>query len=488
MAIRRGWKSVEVRPPSLIPRHRPRVRSNNWGQDTNLIAPLPHEMDSPVSNTLQASLEMTSYDSYVSSVEELAEAALSSRMNWEPSLLPSELLDGQAGATLRRSIPLQIRREQGAFFSSSDLRTAALKPSQEVIDSPGPFLDPAVGAGDLLIEVARHLPVEQDLPRTLWRWGQVLHGRDLEPVFVRLAKARLVLLAVERGAAGKFKDTDGLEEVLPEIKVGDGLELLARGWSGGHIVMNPPFTYRRASEETSWASGRTNVAAMFLAAAVAGAQSGTRLTAILPDVIRAGSRYGRLREIVDARLHMSSAKTYGQFDAWTDIDVFILRGVIEQSVASSAATQWWCPTNGEQMGDRYDIRVGPVVPHRDHETEPTHPYLRARDIPIGGEFDVSHADRRGFQSRLFHPPFVVIRRTSRPGDKSRGLGTVIRGTEGVLVENHLIILKSKDGSLDACRRIVDTLDSTHAREWLDNRIRCRHLTVRALSEMPWIGL
>jgi len=429
---------------------------------------------------------MASYDSYVSSVEKRAKTALSSSVKGDPPVVPSGLLDGQAGTALRRSIPIQIRREQGAFFSSSDLRTAALKQSQEAIDPLGPILDPAVGAGDLLIEVARHLPVERSLALTLRNWGRILHGRDLEPMFVRLAKARLVLLAVERGAVANPKDTDGLGEALPEIKVGDGLDLLACGWSGGHIVMNPPFTYRMASEETSWASGRTSVAAMFLAAAVAGAQSGTRLTAILPDVIRAGSRYGRLRELVDAHLDKSSAKSYGQFDAWTDIDVFILKGVIEHNLDTTTATQWWSPTNGKQLGDMFDIRVGPVVPHRDLETGPTHPFLCARDVPLGGEFDVKHAERRGFQKRLFRPPFVVIRRTSRPGDKSRGKGTIIRGTEDVLVENHLIILKPKNGSLDACCRIVDILDSTHSREWLDNRIRCRHLTVRALREMPWI--
>ena len=437
-----------------------------------------------MSNTLRTSVEMTSYDPYVSSVEELAEAAFNSSVAWESSLVPSGLLDGQAGDVLRRSIPLRMRREQGAFFSSSELRAAALKPSQETIDSPSPFLDPAVGAGDLLLEVARHLPVEQDLAETLRLWGQLLHGRDLEPVFVRLARARLVLLAVARGAVAK--STGGLEAVLPEVKVGDGLELLASGWSGGHIVMNPPFTYRSASEDINWASGRTSEAAMFLAAAVAGAQPGTRLTAILPDVIRAGSRYGRLREFVGANLHVTTAEPYGQFDAWTDIDVFILRGVIGQSEASTAATQWWRPTNGERLGDRAEISVGPVVPHRDQESEPRHPYLRARDIPLGGEFDVSLAERRGFQKRLSHPPFVVIRRTSRPGDRSRGLGTVICGTRSVLVENHLIILKPNDGSVDACRRIVDVLDSTEAREWLDKRIRCRHLTVPALSELPWI--
>ena len=296
-----------------------------------------------------------------------------------------------------------------------------------------------------------------------------------------------MLLAVARGAVAKVKSTDSLEAVLPEIKVGDGLELLASGWSGGHIVMNPPFTYRVASEGTSWASGRTSAAAIFLAAAVAGAQPGTWLTAILPDVIRAGSRYARLREFIGARLSVSSAMPYGQFDAWTDIDVFILRGVIEQTAVRDAATEWWHPTNGEQLGNKFDIHVGPVVPHRDQEPGRSYAYLRARDIPLGGEFDASHAERRGFQKRLFKPPFVVVRRTSRPGDKSRGLGTVIRGTESVLVENHLIVLKPKADSLDTCRRIVNMLDSARARKWLDNRIRCRHLTVRALSEMPWNG-
>ena len=445
------------------------------------------EGDPLAANILRTSSAMLSYDPYVSSVEELAEAALSSRVNWESSQIPAGLLDGQAGAALRKTIPLRTRREQGAFFSSSDLRATALQPSQDSIDPPASFLDPAVGGGDLLIEVARHLPVQQDLAGTLRNWGQLLHGRDLEPGFVRLAKARLVLLAVARGAVAKIKSTDSLEDVLPEIKVGDGLELLARGWSGGHIVMNPPFTYRVASEDTSWASGRTSAAAIFLAAAVAGAQPGTRLTAILPDVIRAGSRYGRLREFVGARLYVSSAKPYGQFDAWTDIDVFILRGLIEQSAARDTAAEWWHPTNGEQLGDKFDIHIGPVVPHRDQEPGHSYAYLHARDIPLGGEFDVSQAERRGFQKRLFQPPFVVIRRTSRPGDKSRGLGTVIRGTESVLVENHLIVLKPKDGSLDACRRIINMLDSTRARKWLDNRIRCRHLTVRALNEMPWNG-
>ena len=440
--------------------------------------------DIAVSSNSQTSLgALSRFDPYVCFVEALAQAALHSRLSWDPALEPSDLLDGQTSATLRETIPLRVRRERGTFFSSSDLRTAALAPWPNGTESSGPILDPSLGAGDLLIEAARRLPIDRDLTKTLRLWGRLLHGRDVEPTFVRLAKARLVLFAVERGATANIKNSTCLDDVLPEIKVGDGLDLLNRGWLG-HIVMNPPFTYDRAPADTSWASGRTSVAAMFLAAAVEGARPGTRLTAILPDVIRAGSRYDRLRAFVEARLDVSAAEAYGRFDAWTDIDVFILRGVVVPSAAGASATTWWCLAAGERLSDRFDIHVGPVVPHRDPELGPTYPYLHARAIPLRDEFDVSHAERRGFQKRLFAPPFVVIRRTSRPGDKSRGMGTVISGTGSVLVENHLIVLKPKDGSLDACRRVIVLLDSTRARQWLDERIRCRHLTLRAIGEMP----
>ena len=345
-----------------------------------------------------------------------------------------------------------------------------------------------MGAGDLLIEIAQRLPVYGDLGRTLRQWGPLLRGRDLEPAFVRLAKARLVLLAVSRGAAANSGGSGPrLDDVFPEIQIGDGLDFLDGGCSNGHIVMNPPYTYGRAPAGAEWTSGRTSVAAIFLAKAVESARPGTRITAILPDVIRTGSRYDRLRSLVEERLHISAAKAYGKFDAWTDVDVFILRGTVSDGKLTASNVRWWCQTAGEKLGNRFDVCVGTVVPHRDQESTPTRPFLRARAIPLGGHFDVSCAERRGFQTRSFSPPLVVLRRTSRPGDRSRGIGTVICGTEDFLVENHLVVLKPKDNSIEACRRVIDLLQTTRARQWLDERIRCRHLTVRALKEMPWFN-
>ncbi len=430
---------------------------------------------------------VSTFESYVSSVEDQATAALASARIGRPALVQPDLLDGQAGNTLRETVPLNARRDCGAFFTGSTLRAVAFTSWTGVAEPVLPTLDPAVGAGDLLIEAAKVFPIDQDLTQTLRKWGELLHGRDVEPRFVRLCRARLVLLAASRGAtAVGVAPPPPLSDVLPGIKVGDGLALLHRAHSAGHIVMNPPFTYRPASDSVTWGAGRTSLAAMFLGAAVESARPGTRLTAILPDVIRTGSRYDRLRSLVQSRLRVSSIEPYGRFDAWTDIDVFILRGVVADGGTDAPAVEWWDRPMGERVvGDKFDVHVGPVVPHRDSESGPSRPYLHARAIPLSGEFDVSSAEQRGFRKRLFRPPFVVVRRTSRPSDSSRGLGTMILGSQGALVENHLIVLKPKHGSLGACREVMALLDSTSAKQWLDERIRCRHLTVRAMSEMPW---
>ena len=428
---------------------------------------------------------LSRFASYVSSVETVATDALGPALHRPPERDLSELLNGQAGLRLRETVPLCIRRESGAFFSNSGVRSAALNHWSVENARFGTVLDPTVGAGDLLIEFAQYLPIDPDLATTLQQWGDLIHGRDLEPSFVRLAKARLVLLAVSRGATPQRDNYLRWDEVFPEIQVGDGLAYLKNGWPQGHLFMNPPFIYEEAPQEVTWAKGRTNLAATFLSAAMENAQPGTCLTAILPEVIRSGSSYERLRSLIAARLEFPQVEVYGRFDAWTDADVFFLRGVIRDWIPSGDSWPWWRQRDGKTFGDQFDVSVGPVVPHRNLETGPLQPFLLARRLPLGGSFDVRNAEKRRFQRRTSRPPFVVVRRTSRPGDAARGVGTLICGNEDVLVENHLLVLQPKDGSVEACRSAIEKLESTLAGEWLDERIRCRHLTVRVLREMPW---
>jgi hypothetical protein len=94
-------------------------------------------------------------------------------------------------------------------------------------------------------------------------------------------------------------------------------------------------------------------------------------------------------------------------------------------------------------------------------------------------------DRRNFQGTTYAAPFVAVRRTSRPGDKKRAVGCIISGDQRVAVENHLIVLVPHDGSLKTCKQLLERLKCDKTDSWLDKRIRCRHLTVKALADLPW---
>ena len=171
-------------------------------------------------------------------------------------------------ASLEKTIPLAVRRELGAFFSSSKLRTAALASDFFSPQVEKPILDPAMGGGDLLIEASSHLPADNDLAATLKLWGRLIHGRDTQPDFVRLAKARLLLTAVSRGAKISGNQEITLENVFPGIRAGDGLEALDADITTRHIIMNPPFTHWDVPDDIDWIGGSANAAAFFLAKAV----------------------------------------------------------------------------------------------------------------------------------------------------------------------------------------------------------------------------
>jgi len=130
------------------------------------------------------------------------------------------------------------------------------------------------------------------------------------------------------------------------------------------------------------------------------------------------------------------------------------------------------------------VRVGPVVPHRHAEKGPLVPYIHARSLPSWSEC-TDIAESRRFMGRLFAPPFVAVRRTSRPDNGSRAVATLVLGNTPVAVENHLIVFLPKDETVETCRGLMQRLRSPKTDTWLNARLRCRHLTTRALAEMPW---
>ena len=127
---------------------------------------------------------------------------------------------------------------------------------------------------------------------------------------------------------------------------------------------------------------------------------------------------------------------------------------------------------------------GALVDYRSPLQGPHVPYLVAKGFPVWGTITAVERTRR-FSGRLHQGPIVVIPRTSRPGDPYRARAAVVADPRAIAVENHLLVLRPKHGGLAECRRLLRQLRSEQVNDWLDQVIRCRHLTVSAVTSIPW---
>ena len=425
---------------------------------------------------------MENFTEYVDSVRELVQPRQPIALSeWRKKL--ALCLDGEPSRILREQVPQTELRRQGAYFTGPKLaRRLANTASASPVTAPT-YYDPACGAGDLLLAIAGELPLQPTFPDTLTTWGFHLGGCDVSPDFVRLTKARLTLLAARRSRVCPPFDPPAFFDAFPNIVAADSLAPSRRMPSADVIVMNPPFGYASAPTDCVWTSGRVNVAALFVDHAIRDAPDGTRIVAILPDVLRSGSRYTAWRKMTRSSGDVICEIPLGLFDPWTDVDVYLFhfkRNTYRHG--SSALPSIAKPTYG--VGKRFAVHVGPVVPHRHAEIGPLVPYIHARSLPPWSEC-ANIVETRRFSGRLFDPPFVSVRRTSRPHGGSRAVATLVIGNDPVAVENHLIALLPKDGMVQTCRQLMQRLRSPKTDDWLNTRMCCRHLTTRALSEMPW---
>ncbi|GAA4945545.1 hypothetical protein GCM10023205_01500 [Yinghuangia aomiensis] len=455
-------------------------------------------------------VQTTGYAAYVRSLTQLVGDAAADR--W--SRIEGDIdhaLNGEAAAAVRRLVDRPTRRAIGSFFTSGPVRaefTDLL--GQDLDNSGGPaggYLDPACGAGDLLLSAAVRLPLAGSPPQTLRRWSTKLAGTDLQEPFVEAARLRLLLLVLRRhhdaGTPGRLTAAQ-TERAFPGLRQQDGLAALSELGQARqarrplpHILLNPPFGPAPAPADCTWSTGKTSLAALFTAAAAEALPRGGRMTAILPDVLRSGSRYRAWRDRLAALMSVHEVRPHGQFDEHTDIDVFLLTGTRQAPARTAPPPPWTGPDNPvghlTTIGDRFDVSVGPVVDFRDPHEGPRVPYLTARHIPAGDAMGLP-ANTRRYKGRLLTPPFVVMRRTSRPGQgvagQPRSAGVLVLGDEPLAVDNHLITLAPKRRSgtgLRQSQRLLRVLGSPTTADWLDERIRCRHLTVTAVRGIPWLN-
>lgn len=391
-----------------------------------------------------------------------------------------KLLNGGANTAAFTLINEQVRKNFGIFFSGHALANSVASKISSLLESGASVIDPACGAGDLLIACARYYPLQNDYESTLSFWQTKLGGIDLHGTFINTVKSRLKLLATE----SYLPNINQPETNFQDLIVGDALQKTALIKNFDSVVTNPPYGNILAPEDIGWSKGKTQIAALFMDRILRNSKPGQNIVAVLPDVLRSGSRYSKWRSWVAQKAEILSIDVVGKFDENTDVDVFIIH-LVSQEEPDREWPEFDLPQVGNQMvkvGDIFNVKTGPVVPHRDKETGPLTPYIDSSET--SGFNEIQPIQKRRFSGTPYKGPFVVINRTSSPDDPNRLVSTIVNTTNLVMVENHLIILQPPDGRLSTCRKLVNKLKNPSVLEWINQRIRCRHLTVTAIKDIP----
>ncbi|MBP9225666.1 MAG: hypothetical protein KBF76_17475, partial [Verrucomicrobiales bacterium] len=306
----------------------------------------------------------------------------------------------------------------------------------------------------------------------------LVYGYDIHPEFVSIAKKRLVLLAAQRTQ----QSAKGLDTSIffHDIKSRDFLQDTPELRGDFHIIANPPFHAQNAPDNFRFSSGKTNSAALILHKCIEIIPTNCRIAAILPDVIRSGSRYETLLQDVRSKLAYSKISVEGKFSKDVDIDIFIISGrkrSVQKPYQKSQDV-----INGT-IQDNFKVSVGAVVPHRHVEEGKRFPYLTAKDIKLNANTSSSSNTLR-FTGTVFEPLFIALKRTSSPSDRNRICASIVEGQEPYAVENHVLVLKPKDNSIKSCLSLLFHLKSDSCKDWINQRIRCRHLTVASVKNIP----
>jgi len=454
---------------------------NGWNKETT-----GSEFVTKVSSVPDVAEAVSAFSSYCDEIQSILSHIIEiGKCNINDQLLAG-ILNGKVSSELQRLLPNNVRKKAGLFFTSSLLAQKVATQLSPLLQNGCKVMDPACGAGNLLLACASYLPRGNSLEATLRIWSQHIFGFDLHEVFIRAARLRLTLLALcmHPGEHAVLR-TIQADNVFDGLKVGDALsEFIIE--SDTCIALNPPFGHIQTPSNCNWANGKLQIAAWFHEQLLLKTAAGVHTVAILPDVLRSGTRYHNWRKLTASLCSAMDIESVGPFDESTDVDVFILhavRGTHHEGLSGWPSHNFRLPQFQHIVSDFFDVHVGPVVPHRDKLEGPNYPYIHARTAPAWQTIDLIQEERR-YLGRAFQAPFIVIHRTSSPNDKHRCVATIINETRSVAVENHLLVLLPHDKSIESCRKLVESLQLTETNDWINSRIRCRHLTVSAIKELP----
>lgn len=398
--------------------------------------------------------------------------------------LVSDLMNGHATDFVYSTLSLADRRKHGVFFSGPAWAKKIL--SGQKMARWQRFIDPSVGVGDLLIEVCNCLPLGSSTSKTIEDWAERLVAVDLRKSFLDIAWLRIQALAIHRHSVEKNQTSDFVFRKLPKnFIVGDALTIDLGLRQHDCVVMNPPYQRIIAPIQSIVGKGKRSAAALHLEHVILQAPPGVGVFALVPDVLRSGSSYERFRREFRNIVDVSSFDPFGAFGTQADIDVAILAAITKAPICVNKVVQIESAQD-KKVGDFFDVSVGPVVPHRTPITGKVYGYLTAKNAVVGKDISCPE-EFASYACRLEKGPLVIVRRTSSPSDRKRARSTLVTYSKELLVENHLLILKPKDKKVSTCRALLRVLNDQSTDVWLNEFIRCRHLTVGSLKQLPWIN-
>lgn len=379
-------------------------------------------------------------------------------------------IDGLASKELRRLVPIEIRRNYGTFFTESNLASHVLNILNPSLENDSIIYDPACGAGNLLIASSKYI-IDNGINPTNRIY---LLGTDIHKTFVTASNLRLNTQNLINNSTKRNY----------EVKVNNGLEANPYYRYATHIFVNPPFNQIETDKEIGWAKGKVNAAALFIDKIIDFIKPGTEICAILPDVLRSGSRYSKWRNYILTKCTIEKIEKLGQFDRYTDIDVFAIKIIKRENELITKLNSFELRTEkNKKLSEFYDICVGPVVDNRDKVIGIKRCYIKSRGL-LGWQMYKKIETTRKYSGKCFSGPLVVVKRTSRMGDGFRAIGTIINTPNPVYIDNHLIVIKPKSGKIEDCYKLLTILKDVRTTNWLNEAIRCRHLTVHQLSKLP----
>ena len=425
--------------------------------------------------------DIAAFSEYSSEIKNIL-TNLTSKKSVKSKCIIENILNGKTTKALNDHVSLQYRKNNGIFFTGTQLSEKIANKIKPLLNDGISVIDPACGAGNLLLSCLNHLPKKNTLLETLEYWSNIVYGNDLYNEFINTAKLRFILHAINCYPNDKIPFIE-IDKYFHNLKIRNSLQIKKSNIKEACVVINPPFGYTKSNQNCNWTSGKFQIAGLFIEKIINDAHDGQNIVAILPDVLRSGSRYEKWRDFVCKNSNYLNIETCGRFDNNADVDVFILH--IIKSLSPCEVSFKKNQISKHTISNYFNICVGPVVPHRDPNSGPMCKYIHAKNAPANQIINEINEKKR-YSGRTFNSPFLTIHRTSSPSDRQRCKVTVIDVKGTIAVENHLIVVKPKDNSLETCKKFQKILSLHDTTKWLNEEIRCRHLTVSSIKNIPVI--